>query len=46
MPNFYSCELCDIWTEPECCETCEKSKCAYCGDCAEKCKEEGGNNNG
>jgi hypothetical protein len=39
MSDFYSCELCDIWTEPECCETCEKSKCAYCGACNENCKE-------
>lgn len=42
MPDFYFCELCDTWTEPECCETCEKSKCPNCGDCEEValCEEE------
>lgn len=35
MPDFYFCELCDVWTEPEYCQTCEKSKCHYCGDCEE-----------
>lgn len=41
MPDFYFCELCDTWTEPEYCETCEESKCPYCGDCAENCKDKG-----
>ena len=42
MPDLYFCELCDVWVTPEYCATCEKSKCPYCGNCAEKCKEEGG----
>lgn len=40
MPDFGFCELCDVWVTPDYCPNCEKSKCPYCGDCAEKCQDE------
>ena len=39
MPDIFNCELCDAWSTPDYCEVCEKSKCAYCGNCLEECKD-------